>query len=303
MLSSLFYSTLRATALPALARRLRDTGVVLCYHNVVPAGAASAGADSLHMPLPQFRTQMEWLAHHYRVVLLRELVDRVRSGQSLRGLAAITFDDGYTGVFAHALGILRGLGLPATVFVVAEGPDGGGGSYWWDHPNLPTGDDASRHKHWCLDLRGDGRAILGELGLDPAPPAQPAQRPAPWSVLAAAAQSGVELGVHSATHRTLPRLSDDELTRELVWSRETIGKATGTTPDAFAHPYGIWDDRVRTAAENAGYRCACTLEASLVCRGTDPMALPRVNIPARIGEAAFEAWLSGFNPRKGAHSP
>lgn len=298
MLSSLFYATLRASALPALARRLRDAGVVLCYHNVVAADAEPAGAHSLHMRLPQFRAQMEWVAAHYRVVLLRELVERVRTGQSLRGLAALTFDDGYSGVFDHALKVLHGLGLPATVFVVAEAPDVG--SFWWDHPGLPSGEDAQRHQHWLTDLRGDAHAILGELTLHPARHAAPAHRPAPWSVLAAAARSGVELGVHSATHRTLTRLTDAELTRELSWSRETIARATGTTPDLFAHPYGIWDARVRDAAQRAGYRCACTLDSGLVRRHTDPWALPRVNIPAGIPPAAFEAWLCGAHLRRGA---
>ena len=46
MLRAAYYAALQTLGLPALARRLRDGGVILCYHNVAPAGDAPDRADT-----------------------------------------------------------------------------------------------------------------------------------------------------------------------------------------------------------------------------------------------------------------
>src|SRR2546426_176600 len=124
MLRSAYYAGLGALGLPALMRRFRAAGVVLCYHNVCSTGAAArAGEPAVHLPVDRFAAQARWLARHYDVVPLRELVGRLEAGRSLRGLAAVTFDDAYAGVFTHAWPLLLELGLPATVFVVGDASD------------------------------------------------------------------------------------------------------------------------------------------------------------------------------------
>src|SRR6267142_5683292 len=134
MLASLAYRALRACGVLALARMLRSDGVILCYHNVVADGEGAPGNGlDLHMPRTNFERQMLWLRRHYEVVSLEEFVARRAGGESLRGVAAVTFDDGYAGVFAHAWPLLQQLGLPATVFVVAHAPEARA-EFWWDHP-------------------------------------------------------------------------------------------------------------------------------------------------------------------------
>jgi peptidoglycan/xylan/chitin deacetylase (PgdA/CDA1 family) len=98
--------------LPAVTRRFRNAAVVLCYHNVVseePAGMAGTG---LHITQTRFRDQMRWLAAHYAVVPLRELIARIRAGRPLGGTAAITFDDAYRGVFDYACPFWRNSAFP-----------------------------------------------------------------------------------------------------------------------------------------------------------------------------------------------
>lgn len=302
MLAQLCYGGFRALGFTALTRLLRDAGVILCYHNVVSA-AEHAEIENLgiHMPLPRFESQVQWLASHYHVVSLRELTDRLISSRSLRRLAAVTFDDGYAGVFEHAVPVLRALGIPATVFVITGAPVRST-AFWWDHPELQRADSTERRQRWLNVLRGDAPAILQDLSLDPRKLPPPSRRPADWGVLALAARSGVTLGAHSATHRTLPQLSDAELVGELVTSRDVLTEKTGTVPEFFAHPYGLWDERVRSAAQAAGYRGACTLDYGLVGAGTDPWRLPRVNIPSGLGAAAFQAWTAGLSLRRMLHS-
>lgn len=170
-LSSFCYSALRVSGLTALARRLSRGGVILCYHNVV-AGTDAGPSDrlGLHMRLPTFERQMRWLAGTYEVVPLADLVGGWSRGASLRGLAAVTFDDGYSGVFDHAWPLLRDLSIPATVFVVAEAP-GRDEGFWWDDPDVLRAHSPARHRHWLTELRGDSVTIAESV--------VPARRPRP----------------------------------------------------------------------------------------------------------------------------
>ena len=67
---------------------------------------------------------------------------------------------------------------------------------------------------------------------------------------------GIEIGVHSATHRCLPTLTEAELEHEVVASRTMIHAETGVWPEFFSYPYGLFDARVRGAVRSAGYRAA-----------------------------------------------
>jgi peptidoglycan/xylan/chitin deacetylase (PgdA/CDA1 family) len=247
----------------------------------------------LHLGVSRFRAQMEWLAANYTVVSLRELDMRLRTGKTLRSIAVLTFDDAYRGIFDVALPILRELQLPSSVFVVSQAAQSGT-AFWWDHP-VAAGRTESRREHWLTALRGDAASILRELG-DPQPASLPSTcYPADWATLRAASGEGLELGVHSATHRTLTELDGSELLAELNASREALLRLGGVAAQAFAYPYGIWNARVRDATRDAGYTMALSLDRRLVTRPVDQWALPRINIPSGISQSAFESWLGGWS--------
>jgi len=306
-LASVCYNALRITGVTTVARRVTNGGVVLCYHNVVGSTRRAATSPlGLHMPLATFRRQMLWLREHYAVVPLDELVRRLVRGKSLRGVAAITFDDGYAGVFEHAWPLLRQLGLAATVFIVADAP-GRPDGFWWDDPDVLRMYSPQREHRWLTQLQGDQTRIVEAVAPGRAAWRTPRWcRPATWETIAAAATSGTEgggglhIGVHSATHRSLPTLTEVDLSREIVASRDLIQRRTGVTPTLFTYPYGHWNDRVRRAVLAAGYRGAFTLAADKQSLKRDPWTVPRLNIPAYIDDAAFEAWTAGLNLRRRA---
>jgi peptidoglycan/xylan/chitin deacetylase (PgdA/CDA1 family) len=293
----LYYGGLRALRVPAVNRRLQDAGVILCYHNVVAVHEGTIGDPGLHMSRERFETQVRWLAGHYTIVPLGEFVDRLTTGGSLRSVAAVTFDDGYGGVFEHALPILRALALPATVFLVAEAA-GRAAGFWWDQRAIVESADASRRREWLNTLRGDQSAILPRDAVPAQEPLPPSHRPADWPTIRAAIGDGIAIGAHSATHRSLPTLSDTELEHEVVTSRAMIQQATGIRPEFFAYPYGLWDSRVRARIRSARYRAGLTLDTGLNRPFTDPCSLRRLNVPARISDAAFEAWTAGLSGRR-----
>lgn len=295
--SSVYYAGLRTLGLPAAVRLFRNAAVVLCYHNVVADEQAALAGTGLHITQERFGAQMHWLAARYAVVPLHELIARIRAGRSLRKTAAITFDDAYVGVFDHALSVLADLDLPATIFVVTEAA-AKREPFWWDHPVTARQAGSPSSRRWLGELRGDGPRILQDLGVTAPPSVPPATRPAGWDQIRAAAGGGIDLGVHSATHRALPRLTDAELQAEIVDSRESFVHHCGVEAEMFAYPYGLWDRRARSVAQAAGYKTALSLDPRLISPGTDPWALPRVNIPAQITDSAFQAWVTGWSPHR-----
>jgi peptidoglycan/xylan/chitin deacetylase (PgdA/CDA1 family) len=294
MLSRLYYSALRVTGITALARRVRRGGAILCYHNVV-ASSHRAGDLAAHMPVAEFARQLAWLLRHHDVIPLMEFVGRVRDGRPIKRLLALTFDDAYSGVLKHAWPLLRQRGVPATVFIPTDFI-GGGEGFWWDHPAIVRTATPAQREKWIGELRGDGPAILRDAGAHSPPGLAPEQLPAMWDAIRLAAAEGLSLGVHSATHRNITRLSAGELRRETVDSRDVIAAHTGIQAETFAFPYGIWDARTREAVDNAGFSAAVTLDHGLVGPGADALALRRINIPASIPVPAFEAWVAGLRP-------
>ncbi len=223
----------------------------------------------------------------------------MRAGKSLRRLAAITFDDAYRGVFEYAWPVLAEL-RPARHGVCrsterAHRPPRPFGGITRTPPGGPA---AHRPRAGSAICVATGRLILQDLGVTPAPSRPPLTLPATWDVIRKAVRGGLDLGVHTATHRALPRLNDAELRSEMVDSRETLADRSGVLAEFFAYPYGLWDQRVRDAARAAGYTMALTLDAHLTTHETDPWAAPRVNIPAHISDAAFQTWIAGWSPHR-----
>jgi peptidoglycan/xylan/chitin deacetylase (PgdA/CDA1 family) len=295
MLGDLYYETLSGAGITALARRLRHGALVLCYHNVIDR-ADAIGDQALHLPLHRFTEQMEWLKAHYTVVPLGDIVDRLGSGKPVRGLAAITFDDGYAGAFACAWPLLSDLGLPATMFVVAGAPSNRP-AFWWDHPDVVRANSNGARNRRLLSLRGDSTLVLADAGAGPLATLPSTYLPADWATIREAVSAGLDIGAHTVTHRTLTMLDDPDLSIEIETSSDIIQDLTGVRPDLFSYPYGIWDGRVRDAVRRAGYRAAVTLDFGLNRLGIDPFELRRINVPSSISNAAFAGWAAGIRPR------
>jgi peptidoglycan/xylan/chitin deacetylase (PgdA/CDA1 family) len=61
--------------------------------------------------------------------------------------------------------------------------------------------------------------------------------------------------------------------------------------DLLAWPFGIYDDRLIAAAQEAGYRAAFTLDRRPPARNDRALALPRYLMTDSMQGAAFEKFL------------
>lgn len=293
MIRDLAYSALDVLGGTAVLRARRPGAPVLCYHDV-RATDSTSGDPGLHLPLAHFIAQMEWLAARFAVVPLAELRVRQRQGRSLKGLAVVTFDDGYTGVLDHAIPVMTRLRIPCTIFVTGQAP-AHPAPFWWDWPALSSiATDPAYRERLLVEWRGDRERIAQAMAVTTWD--APADcLPADWAALRRARSDLVEIGAHTMSHRNLVVLSDTELREELVGCADAIEAGVGVRPQSFAYPYGLWDARVAAAVATAGFDSGVTLDARDVVAGDDPRALPRTNIPANISSSAFAAWVSGLS--------
>ncbi|HKS05498.1 MAG TPA: polysaccharide deacetylase family protein [Gemmatimonadaceae bacterium] len=153
--------------------RWADGAPILLYHDIV--GRGEQPRDPFTVTVDAFDAQMAWLAERFTVVTVRELLARIVRGTA-KGVAAVTFDDGYRSTVAHALPVLRARKIGATVFVDTGRLNSGGralndadvralsdagveiGSHTVTHPNLTELDDASLRRELS-----DSRSRLSSL--------------------------------------------------------------------------------------------------------------------------------------------
>jgi peptidoglycan/xylan/chitin deacetylase (PgdA/CDA1 family) len=211
---------------------------VLCYHTI------DEGWESpLAVRPADFDAQASWLARHRQVVDLASSAARFdRAFRLQRGAVALTFDDGFRGLYDHALPVLRRLGLPAMVYVVTR-----------------TLHDRTSPVDWVRDHHPDG-------GMDVLDAEQ----------ILEMREAGIRFGSHTVTHRDLPELTLHEQVAELRQSREALEDLLHEPVGTVAYPRGLHDEVTREAAHRAGYHLAFALPERREVRG--PQAMPRVGV-------------------------
>jgi peptidoglycan/xylan/chitin deacetylase (PgdA/CDA1 family) len=280
---------------PATAARAARRGgvLVLAYHNVVPHGAPPAGERSLHLSADQFRRQLDLVQRWLPVLPVADLAGGVNER---RPRVAITFDDAYRGAVTTALAELRDRGLPATMFV-APGRLGGD-QFWWDALAGADGMDPGVRHHALEELRGDESAVrawAGRSGLSLGDVPE-LWRSASVEELDAAVYPGLTLGSHSWSHPNLARLPGRELDRELAASHDWLaGRYRRSYVPWLAFPYGRLSRDVCDAARARGFVGGLRIDGGWTRLPlADPLAVPRLNVPAGLSADGFALRISGL---------
>jgi peptidoglycan/xylan/chitin deacetylase (PgdA/CDA1 family) len=107
------------------------------------------------------------------------------------------------------------------------------------------------------------------------------------------AQAGMELGSHTVTHPDLRFVDGGELAFELAESKAAVERITGHPCRTLAYPYGLHDERVESAAAEAGY----DLAFAWLPGPWRPFAVPRIPAPSRHGGLSLTLKLVGVRGR------
>jgi peptidoglycan/xylan/chitin deacetylase (PgdA/CDA1 family) len=193
--------------------------VVLAYHAV---GDVAPEHDPDH--LVQAPDKLEWqlgrlVARGYDFLTASNFARRLRSGDPLEGVCAVTFDDGTIDNLTTLPAILERLGaIPATVFAC---------------PGLLGRDDPYIAPESGLRLMDAGE--LHEL-----------------------AGRGIEIGAHTNSHTDLAAVTAEEAYAEMTSCKQALEDLLGKTIDTFAYPFCRYSAACPGAAERAGYVAAFT---------------------------------------------
>lgn len=288
------------------ARRHRAMAV-LCYHRV------SEGPDPLDLAVrpEEFAAQMEALAGSRDVSAVDagrfEAIWRGEESYGNRVPVLVTFDDGYRDNLLQASPILRGVGIPALLFVatgVLESEP-----LWYDLLERAL-DQRPRETLEALN----GLAARGRLEAPPGTGLRPwvdcvkrvddAEMSAFRSLLKdlcpgwtgveqylSAADLGVwidhghAVGAHTRLHPCLARVDDEHALAEMAVSKQALERIVGGSVRFFAYPFGgtaDFDHRHPSMLAGLGYTMAFTTIPGLNRAGDPPLSVRRKCVSAGL---------------------
>ena len=309
---------LSASWLDRSLRRLSSGGTILCFHGIREAGQPDSGG--IHVSEGVLRAAIALVAAQATVVPLRDVIGRSRSGRSTAGLVALTFDDACLSVSRLAAPVIREAGVHATIFAVRAASESGT-PYWWDRLSLVA--PLLTTEEWVR--------LFATLGITPVADGQDAARVARDAIItrhqgalptavddflcgfetrhgltgrydramsaaelvALASDPHFELGVHTATHRALPVLSDAEIEREIAGCDDWLRGVVGRVLPVLAVPYGLRDDRTAPLARRVGMEAVLRIAARNVMPRWDEAGLPRFSMSERRTGWKLRAALLG----------
>jgi len=164
----------------------------------------------------KFQKQIEFLLNRgYEFTTLSNLV----ANKNKPNLIALTFDDGYQDIYLYAYPILKNLGIPATLFLIAK---------YLDRPNT-----------WDINL---GRIRFNHLT---------------HNNIAELIQNGWEIGSHGLSHRLLVGMPTAEMQAEIHDSKKLLEEQFKSEVRFFCAPFGKLNRKIISEAESAGYQGIC----------------------------------------------
>jgi peptidoglycan/xylan/chitin deacetylase (PgdA/CDA1 family)/CelD/BcsL family acetyltransferase involved in cellulose biosynthesis len=282
-------------------RRSEPSARILYYHRVNQENDPFFPAISTDL----FEEEMRFVARHYNVVSLAELLERLETGSS-EPVVAITFDDGYQDNYQNAFPILKRYGLPATIFL-ATGSMDSREPLWFEQ----LAEGLKKTSREFIDLEMDlprrfwmrtqeerlqsNNRIFGLLRSLPEAERQQwlslilrqlditcggdrKDKMLTWDQVRLMKTQGIDFGGHTVTHPFLSMLTREQAAWEVSECKRRIEDELQLPVDHFAYPngrdedFGEWNKEL---IRSAGYRAAVTTIWGMNYRSTDRMELRR----------------------------
>jgi peptidoglycan/xylan/chitin deacetylase (PgdA/CDA1 family) len=162
----------------------------------------------MDVSVEMFEYQMRWLRDNGELVTIEAAISS--AGLERNDSYVVTFDDGHSSLWRHALPILAELEIPFLLYVCSAPLDGT--RLLHDDPRMPL-------------LSWDEIQEMSKTGL-------------------------LTIGAHTHTHLNLRGASTDVVEGELATNDGRLQQVTGETPRHFAYPWGIWSEGADAAVRS-----------------------------------------------------
>ncbi len=278
----------------------------LIFHRVLPQPDPLFPGE---LDAARFDALCGWLRAWFRVLPLREALQRRAEGRLPARAAAISFDDGYADNCEIATPILQRHGLHATFFVASGFLDGG---RMWNDGVIEALRRCKAERLDASDLGGTLAHPLPPLALHDAQARraaidhviaaikylEPVRRQQAVDALARASAAelpddlmmstaqlrrlrgaGMDVGAHTLTHPILARLDDEAARGEIVQGRERLQALLDEPIPLFAYPNGKpgqdYSPRSVQLVREAGFEAAVSTAWGVATVASDPFQIPR----------------------------
>lgn len=210
----------------------------------------------------QFRRHVDFCREHFRLVGLDEVQMRATTGRSTEPTVTFTFDDGYAENCEFALPLLAELNIPCVYFV--------------------TVGNIENQTSFSHDVLAGKPLPVNTVGQ-----------------LRDAAASGIEIGLHTATHVDFSKTDDQQtIRREIFDAKDALEQILGNAVRYFAVPYGLpaqMTPNVVAAAEQAGLSGVCSAYGAYNFPDQDAFHIRRIHGDPEF--ARLRNWLT-YDERK-----
>lgn len=196
-------------------------------------------ADSMTVRTASFQNQLSVIRNGgLRVTPLADLVATLRAPDQVRDaqIIAITADDGHKSVYTEMWPIIERARLPVTLFIYPSVISNAGYALTWDQ---------------LREMQRSGLVAIGSHTF--------------WHP-----------NFRNEKKRLLPEAYRSFVKFQLERSKKELEQRLSIPIRFLAWPFGIYDDELIHAAEDAGYTAAFTIERRLVSPWDRLMALPRL---------------------------
>jgi peptidoglycan/xylan/chitin deacetylase (PgdA/CDA1 family) len=161
----------------------------------------------------------------------------------------ITFDDGFEDTYTNAFPILKKYGFKATIYLVPNQKIN-----YWEEKNTSVLSNLLNNEQ-ILQMQNSGL---------------------------------IEFGSHTLSHVNLSTINNEQLRIELEKSKEEVEKIIKKECEAFAYPYGKFDEKIVKIVKEVGYKNATVVKRGLFIQDDDIFTIKRIGI---LGSESFFDFL------------
>ena len=258
---------------------------ILCYHRVLPEFFEQK-SEPIYTLLPeQFAAQMKFLQDEgFTSVSLQEFAEMAQGLRPPRERSVlITFDDGLADMHALAWPIARQFGMKLNLFLCTSLMDLSGPIMFTKNGSQVRHDTARLDQEYPgLGLHVERYAYLW--------------RPLTWSEVEEMRQDGVQLGLHSHSHRRFELLTPQEIVADIRRALEVFHQALGFRPSFFALPYGVYESaapHIISLLQGLHLPFIFTTKLGRAVVPSDNGVFPRIVIHQQDNLAGFQRKLFG----------